>query len=449
MGGEPGQESLALIGGYGKMGLWILEFLSENGLLDRLSVTITGPRAEVGRRVAERFGCSYSPDNLKAAESRLIVICTPLRMTPSIIEEVAPRLKKGTVLMDICSVKSGVCASAEKALGPEVEYLSVHPMFGPSVKNLEGQVVVIVPVRGGTFLPELKAVLAGHQARIIQATCEEHDYALGIVQCLTHFAFLSVGTTLKDLGFDIKRSRSFSSPVYELMLDMIGRILSGDPAMYAEIQISNPYSAEIEELFLQNAGRLRTIVDAGDAAAFSGVMVEAAKHYDDLGGAFSKSSRAVSALYEELVKLQASVGKTVAVRNEVTGAVHVGVLKEMTPDRVTIGDGKHAKRLKTSNVSLLAPAETGKHRVDKFGTIRRDVSFVFEESADPEVVSSLLRSYDDQLVSISPTDVFAGGEVPKGKKSVTFRLTFYGDLDAADAEKRVRELITSMGASER
>jgi len=443
------QGSLALIGGYGRMGRWILRFLSEEGILGNLSVSIIGPREEEARSVAEQYACSYSTTNRDACRSKYVVVCTPLNAAASVVEEVAPLMKEGSVLMDICSVKSHICSTARKVVPAGVEYVSVHPMFGPSVKNLEGQVVLIVPVTARGFAEFLRDFLVGHQARALITTSDEHDYALGVVQCLTHFLYLAVGTTLREMGFDIKASRNFSSPVYELMLDMIGRILSGDPKMYAEIQMSNPYSAEIEDRFLKNASRLKSIVDRRDVEGFSSLMVEAAKHYDDLESASSKSGRAVSALYEELVRIKGSVGKRVAIRNEATGAVHVGTLKEITSHLVRIGDGKRVVEMKTANASLLPAEEAVRLRLEKYGRHLRDVSFLFDEEADPVVMARLLESYDDDLVSVVPTDVYTGAGVPTGRKSITFRLTFVGDLDPEKCEKRVAGLIRGMGARER
>jgi prephenate dehydrogenase len=314
---------------------------------------------------------------------------------------------------------------------------------------LEGQVVILVPVRGRRFLHRIEKFLGEHQARTITTTPSMHDYALGVVQCLTHFAYITVGATLKDVDIDIKQSRSFSSPVYELMLDMIGRILSGNPAMYAEIQIHNPYSAQIEDLFLQNARRLRSAVDSGDSRAFQKIMIEAGKHYDDLDSAFSKSSRAVSALYEEYLKIKASVGKRVALRNEVTGAIHVGLIKGISGEQVTIGYGKRTRRLKVSNVSLLPDSESRRLRAEKFGTNQRDISFLFPEHADPEAIAGILETCDDELVSASIIDVYRGKGIPDGQKSVTLRLTIFGDLDLIRVESGVKGILTSIGALER
>jgi prephenate dehydrogenase len=233
------------------------------------------------------------------------------------------------------------------------------------------------------------------------------------------------------------------------MLDMIGRILSGNPAMYAEIQIHNPYSAQIEDLFLQNAQRLRSAVDAGDSRAFQKIMIEAGKHYDDLDSAFSKSNRAVSALYEEYLKIKASVGKRVALRNEVTGAVHVGLIKGISGEQVTIGYGKRIRRLKVSNVSLLPDSESRRLRVEKFGTSHRDISFLFPQHANPEAIAGILETCDDELVSASAIDVYRGKGIPEGQKSITLRLTIFGDLDVIQVETGVKGILASIGALER
>jgi prephenate dehydrogenase len=251
------------------------------------------------------------------------------------------------------------------------------------------------------------------------------------------------------VDIDIKQSRSFSSPIYELMLDMIGRILSGNPAMYSEIQIHNPYSAEIEDIFLENAGRLKAAVDAGDSRAFQRIMIEAGKHYDDLDSAFSKSSRAVSALYEEYLKIKASAGRRVALRNEVTGAIHVGQIKGISGEHVTIGHGKRTKRLKVSNVSLLPDSESRSLRAEKFGTSQRDISLLFPVHADPVAIADILEKCDDDLVSASAIDEYRGEGIPDFLKSITFRLTIFGDLDVTSAEKGAKKMLRSIGALER
>ncbi|MBU7005045.1 MAG: prephenate dehydrogenase, partial [Theionarchaea archaeon] len=171
--------------------------------------------------------------------------------------------------------------------------------------------------------------------------------------------------------------------------------------------------------------------------------------YDDLDSAFSKSSRAVSALYEEYLKIKASVGKRVALRNEVTGTIHVGLIKGISGEHVTIGYGKRIRRLKASNVTLLPDTESRRLRVEKFGSSQRDISFLFPEHADPQAIAGILETCDDELVSASVIDVYRGKTIPEGLKSITLRLTIFGDLDVIQVECGVKEMLTSIGALER
>jgi Prephenate dehydrogenase len=62
---------------------------------------------------------------------------------------------------------------------------------------------------------------------------EEHDRAMGFVQGMTHFMLISAGKAMKDAKFDMSESRKFSSPVYDLILDLVGRILAQDPKLTA------------------------------------------------------------------------------------------------------------------------------------------------------------------------------------------------------------------------
>jgi len=52
---------------------------------------------------------------------------------------------------------------------------------------------------------------------------------MAVVQGLTHFNYISIGKTLEKLSFNVRESRKYSSPIYDLMLDMVGRIIGQNP----------------------------------------------------------------------------------------------------------------------------------------------------------------------------------------------------------------------------
>jgi len=67
---------------------------------------------------------------------------------------------------------------------------------------------------------------------------------MAVVQGLTHFNYISIGKTLEKLSFNVRESRKYSSPIYDLMLDMVGRIIGQNPKLYASIQMQNPEVTE-------------------------------------------------------------------------------------------------------------------------------------------------------------------------------------------------------------
>ncbi len=73
------------------------------------------------------------------------------------------------------------------------------------------------------------------------ATPEQHDRMMAVVQGLTHFVTLCMADSVRRLGIDIETTRAFTSPVYQIELSLVGRLLSQDPSLYADILQQNPF----------------------------------------------------------------------------------------------------------------------------------------------------------------------------------------------------------------
>ena len=78
---------------------------------------------------------------------------------------------------------------------------------------------------------------------------------MAVVQALTHFAYIGIGAALQALDFDVEKSRKFMSPVYEIMIDFVGRILDQNPELYASIQ-KNPKAMKVRQTFIGECMRL-------------------------------------------------------------------------------------------------------------------------------------------------------------------------------------------------
>ena len=213
-------------------------------------------------------------------------------------------MKEGSLLLDVTSVKMEPSKVMQKYAAPGVEVLPTHPMFGPRIRSLDGQVVVLTPVKTGQWYDKVSKFLESENSKVIVTTPEIHDRMMSIVQGLTHFAYISIASTIKKLDIDVKESRKFASPIYNLMLDTIARITAQNPYLVYSIQTKNSFIKEAHETFLETFVELKDMISKEDEKGFVREMSSAAKHLDDVESALGRSDKAISALTEELSLLK-------------------------------------------------------------------------------------------------------------------------------------------------
>jgi prephenate dehydrogenase len=404
----------AIVGGYGEMGRWFERFLVER----EIDVTL------VGRSSKAHY-----------ADYDLVVIAVPVDVTCDVIAEVAPQMKPGAVLFDITSVKKNPVKQMLISAPPGVELLSVHPLFGPSMPNMEGQTVIVTPVRGERGRRFLISLFENAGAHIEELSADEHDHVMSVIQGLTHFGYIATGATLEALHFDVKRSRRFMSPVYEILIDFVGRILGQNPALYASIQMNTDRS--VREAFLTQCAALVEIINANDSAAFIATMKRAAKHFGDAEPALKRSNKLIMANIKELEDFKRSIGSTRGLRNVYTGAVHIGVIKSASPREISIEEGSKGVILKTENVQLMSDEEVKRYRL-AHGQRYRDFSAVFPPGASPEIIVRVISTVAE-VNSVSVIDHYTP------QSSYTFRVSTYVDGDIERLHRDVTELLVGIG----
>jgi prephenate dehydrogenase len=287
--------SILILGGTGQTGSWFARYFKEKGF----DVAIWGPSGKV--EVAERLGVRYAWEMMaEAGRSDIVLVSVLIDKTVEMIRQVAPCMHPGSLIMDVTSIKSEP-VKAMAAWAPEgVEVLGTHPMFGPTMPGLGGQTIILTPAEGktGKWLSFIQSLFQSDGAHVEVLDAEEHDRIMAVVQALTHFAYIGIGAALHALDFDVQRSRRFMSPVYEIMLDFVGRILDQDPELYASIQ-KNPKAAAVRQTFIAECMRLSEKADAGDNDGFKKIMAEAARHYGKTHDALVRSDRVINARIRE------------------------------------------------------------------------------------------------------------------------------------------------------
>jgi chorismate mutase/prephenate dehydrogenase len=281
-------KTIAIIGGEGGMGR------SLNTLFSDLGHDVWSTDLHTERRPAEA-----------ASAADVVIISVPIRETRAVIEQIGPLVREDALLMDVTSIKTepmeAMLASTEASV------VGTHPMFGPGVNTYQGQRVVVCPGRGDAWLDWTRQMLTARGLVLTETTPAEHDSMMAIVQVLHHFKTQVLGVTLSRAGTPLEETLRFTSPAYLLETYVTGRHFAQSPGLYGPIEMLNPDSSRVIDLFRGAAAELAEILAAGDQEAFDQVFVDVRGFFGD----FTEEALEQSGfLIDRLVELSAGRSST-------------------------------------------------------------------------------------------------------------------------------------------
>jgi prephenate dehydrogenase/chorismate mutase len=237
-------KKILIVGGTGGMGRLFTNFASVHGA----SVKIVGRTIQRTQKIAREL--EVKPGSIPdATASDIVVVAVP---TESIVEsstEIAQFMREGALLTDLSSVKSGIADRISSKIAAGIEYVSIHPLFGPGVDHFEGQNIVAIPFKTGPQWRSLSRALRKAGARVRLMSSENHDRVMGYVQALHHFALLSLGVALRKWDGELKTSSIVRT------LDRIEGLLDNWDTI-VEIQRLNPYSPVVRREFIETCLQL-------------------------------------------------------------------------------------------------------------------------------------------------------------------------------------------------
>jgi chorismate mutase/prephenate dehydrogenase len=264
------------------------------------TIAIIGGHGGIGRRMAQLFGemghsvlIADLDTELSAKEAAenadVTLISVPIAVTEQVIREVGPHVPEHGLLLDVTSVKS---APVNAMLAhSKASVLGTHPMFGPGVHSLQGQRIVLCPARGDAWADWAREVFRARGLVITEATPEEHDRAMALVQVLTHFQTQVLGLTLARLGSPLQEGLKFTSPAYLMELYVAARHFGQDPALYGPIEMMNPLTERVTETFRKAAESLSDILARRDQRAFSAMFDEVRAFFGEFATEATEQSK--------------------------------------------------------------------------------------------------------------------------------------------------------------
>jgi prephenate dehydrogenase len=371
-------------GGAGAMGRWCAGFLKQAGL--EVAIASRGDASGV----AAAMGVRQVPIE-DAGDFDIVVLSVPIDAINETAARAGCRMKPGSLLMDLSSLKKGPMAAMLCHAPPGVEVLGVHPLFGPDTDTLAGRNVVLVPSdRSSRWLPVIRGMFENAGASVAIAPAEEHDTKMAIVQGLTHFMYIAWGEALERLGVRQDELQAFQTPVYGVTREMAGRVLSQSPELYALIQ-SGEAVQPVRAAFLESCENLSKMADCGDLEGFIAAFRSAAEHYGDTAGARARSERLLRLVRETgLARETPGAERAFALRN---GRQVYGVIREVRSDDFTLETPSETLVIRYDEARPLGPEWLSRLK-GGYPVIGRDLLVKLPIGADAAVLRWVLTKID-------------------------------------------------------
>jgi len=257
----PRLHTIGLIGGTGQMGRWFTPFFEAAGYQVLSS----------GRRTPLTY-------EMCIAKSDAVIINVPISHTVEVIRQIGHFFRPGQLLVDNTSIKTQPVAAMLDAAPEGVEVLGMHTVFGPNITEVRRQNVIFTSTsRSGELAREFEGIFYKYGATITHTTPEYHDRQMAFHQNLEHFTKIVLAEVLRTQFGSPAVMATYSSPNSRLSLITMGRVLKGDPQLYAEIQTQNLQGAGMIQDYLRIADEIGQALINGDGSRFTQVMTQNAE----------------------------------------------------------------------------------------------------------------------------------------------------------------------------
>jgi prephenate dehydrogenase len=239
------KQQIAIIG-FGRFGKLLAEILSPYG---DISVISRKPIKDNKYRQIE-----YK--DLKDID--WVIPSVPISSLKKVLKEIKPFLKKGSLVMDVCSVKVHPNKWMQEILSSDIQILASHPMFGPdSVKNgkLENLDIVFCPTRiNKDKLKEVENIFKEMGLTVVETTPEDHDQQNAISLALVHF----IGRGLK--GIDVNHQK-ITTMGFKRLLQLKDNVTNDSMELFRDMNNFNPYAKEIRRKYVESLQKIDSMLE--------------------------------------------------------------------------------------------------------------------------------------------------------------------------------------------
>lgn len=272
--------------GVGLLGASLAKACKERGLVEEISGY--GRNRENLEKARDLKIIDHCPADLGAAVSGadLIVLCTPVSTLVPLMQNLVSKVRPGTLITDVGSVKEPIVKGIDKLVPKGVFFVGSHPIAGGENSGLEASTAdlyqdakCIVTPTDATDKKAVEKISALWQAvgmKVVSLSAEEHDFIFGAVSHLPHIVAYALMNTLGAL----RTPNGCEVTAYSgAGLRDITRIASSDPVMWRDICLSNRnHSLDLIDRFQNKLEGIRSTIERGDGQELKKEFIAANKY---------------------------------------------------------------------------------------------------------------------------------------------------------------------------
>ncbi len=246
-----------VIGGAGRLGAWMVRFLDSQGY----APIIADPAGDKDFRDWREAPLDVD----------LIVIAAPIEASREILGaliETAPE----ALIFDLASIKAPLVETLHRAAAAGLKVCSIHPMFGPDIRLLAGQHVLLMNCGDAGALSDARALFADTMAELVELDLAEHDRLMAWVLGLSHALNLVFAATLARAEIPAEQLARISSTTFGRQLEIASAVVAENPRLYYEIQHLNPNHSSVVDALHTVIDELVRVLEQGDEQGFVELM---------------------------------------------------------------------------------------------------------------------------------------------------------------------------------
>ncbi|OGN99322.1 MAG: hypothetical protein A2Y89_07425, partial [Chloroflexi bacterium RBG_13_51_18] len=192
------KKTIAVIGGAGKMGRWLADFLKNDGYQIVIADKDTRALKVTGKNLAVNTAASNA-EAIKNAD--YILLSVPIENLETVVKEISQQVQDWQTVIDITSVKTRPVDIMHRYI-KKGTVLGAHPLFGPGAKGIANKNFVLTPTqeKEAEVARRIAGYLEKHGGRVAVMTPEQHDEMMSLVLGLSHFIALVAADTLLSSG---------------------------------------------------------------------------------------------------------------------------------------------------------------------------------------------------------------------------------------------------------